>query len=78
MVDAGLHTAIDGGLKRRVTETLQMNIGIYCNQACSHCHVESSPKRKEMMTRRTVDKCLELLKGSSQVHTVDVTGKMTF
>ena len=24
--------------------------GLYCNQACSHCHVESSPLRKEMMS----------------------------
>ena len=32
-------------LDRRVTETLQVNIGLYCNQACGHCHVESSPKR---------------------------------
>ena len=33
---------------------LQVNIGIYCNQACSHCHVESSPLRvEETMSRET-------------------------
>ena len=67
-----------GALLRHVTETLQMNVGIYCNQACSHCHVESSPKRLEMMGRKTVDKCLDLLRHSPQVHTVDVTGILFF
>lgn len=31
-------------LARGATTTLQLNIGLYCNQACRHCHVESSPK----------------------------------
>ena len=31
-------------LVRRPTSILQLNIGLYCNQACKHCHVESSPK----------------------------------
>ena len=28
-------------LKRRIISTLQVNIGLYCNQSCNHCHVES-------------------------------------
>jgi hypothetical protein len=32
-------------LVRSPTKILQLNIGLYCNQACTHCHVESSPKR---------------------------------
>ena len=32
-------------LVRGEAKTLQLNIGLYCNQACTHCHVESSPKR---------------------------------
>lgn len=31
-------------LVRRPATVLQLNIGLYCNQACRHCHVESSPK----------------------------------
>ena len=31
-------------VRRRRAEVLQLNIGLYCNQACSHCHVESSPQ----------------------------------
>ena len=30
---------------------LQLNVGLYCNQACSHCHVDSSPLRTETMDR---------------------------
>ncbi|HHL72892.1 MAG TPA: hypothetical protein ENJ29_10295, partial [Bacteroidetes bacterium] len=28
-------------------DTLQINITKLCNQACLHCHVDSSPKRTE-------------------------------
>ena len=28
-------------------DTLQINIGLKCNLACKHCHVESSPARTE-------------------------------
>ena len=35
-------------LVRKPAATLQLNIGLYCNQACTHCHVESSPKRTEV------------------------------
>ena len=28
----------------------KINIGYKCNQACSHCHVDSSPSRTEMMS----------------------------
>lgn len=31
-------------LVRGPAAILQLNIGLYCNQACRHCHVESSPK----------------------------------
>ena len=39
-------------------EILQMNIGLYCNQACNHCHVESSPKRSEMMSEEVARRCM--------------------
>ncbi|CAH1263506.1 Hypp2721 [Branchiostoma lanceolatum] len=61
-------------LKKQPIEIIQLNIGLYCNQACNHCHVESSPKRMEMMTREVVDKCLEILDRSPSVHTLDITG----
>ncbi|XP_014662420.1 PREDICTED: uncharacterized protein LOC106805372 [Priapulus caudatus] len=61
-------------LRKTELEILQLNLGIYCNQACSHCHVESSPKRKEMMNRETADRCLHILKNSPKVNTLDLTG----
>ena len=32
---------------KKPIETLQINIGYKCNQACKHCHVNSSPLRTE-------------------------------
>jgi len=59
---------------RRRTKILQVNVGLYCNQACNHCHVESSPKRQEMMTNEVADRCVELIAASPSLTTLDVTG----
>jgi radical SAM/Cys-rich protein len=61
-------------LKRNSIETLQVNLGKLCNQACNHCHVEAGPNRSENMELRTVDRVLELLALEPQIHTVDLTG----
>jgi len=53
--------------------TLQVNLGYLCNQQCLHCHVNASPKRKEIMNRETVESVLEYLKHSS-VTILDLTG----
>jgi len=68
-------TTKQGGASQRVPATVfQVNIGLYCNQACAHCHVESSPKRTEMMDEATVDRCLEVIANSPSIQTVDITG----
>lgn len=61
-------------IQRNQLETLQVNIGKRCNQACHHCHVESGPNRTENMEKPTVDRLLALLAGSPMIHTVDITG----
>ena len=61
------------GLERRAIDVLQVNMGRYCNQACIHCHVESGPNRKEMMSRETVDGVLRFLAGTN-IPTIDITG----
>lgn len=61
-------------LNRKRTEILQVNIGRRCNQACHHCHVESSPLRTENMEAPTVARLVELLGNSKAIHTVDITG----
>lgn len=55
-------------------ETLQVNVTLKCNQACLHCHVDSSPKRTEQMSKETMDKCLEILKDNPQIKYLDLTG----
>ncbi|MEM9175766.1 MAG: arsenosugar biosynthesis radical SAM (seleno)protein ArsS [Myxococcota bacterium] len=62
------------GLRRAKTTTLQVNIGLRCNLACHHCHVESGPKREEALDARGVDRLLELLERSPGVDTLDLTG----
>jgi len=64
-----------GPLRRRFSTVLQINIGLYCNQACKHCHVESSPlKKQEQMDTPAMLRCVEILKNSPSVDTVDITG----
>ena len=60
-------------LSRRTVNVLQVNMGRYCNLACIHCHVESGPTRKEMMSRETVDAVLRFL-ATTKIPTVDITG----
>lgn len=55
-------------------EILQVNITRLCNQACVHCHVDASPRRREMMTDAVLDRCLEILRGYPSIKTLDITG----
>lgn len=43
-------------LRRGEFETLQINVGRKCNQTCTHCHVDASPLRTEMMDEETAHK----------------------
>lgn len=54
-------------------QTVQVNIGLRCNLACHHCHVESSPKRQEEMSW---DAMLAVLNAAreSGAGTLDITG----
>ena len=61
-------------LARRRVETLQVNVGKLCNQACHHCHVDAGPKRTERMTHATAERVLALLDSSPGIATMDVTG----
>ncbi|MGH8453582.1 MAG: arsenosugar biosynthesis radical SAM (seleno)protein ArsS [Nevskiales bacterium] len=55
-------------------ETLQINITKLCNQACRHCHVDSSPARTEKLSRGGVEKCLDILARHPQIKNLDITG----
>ena len=60
-------------LRHTRTEVLQINVGKLCNLTCVHCHVDAGPKRKEIMTRETVDRIVEWL-APTNIQTVDLTG----
>lgn len=60
-------------IRRRETQTLQVNLGYLCNQTCVHCHVNAGPTRTEQMTRATVDLVLDVLR-AGRIKTLDLTG----
>jgi len=55
-------------------EIFQVNVGKMCNQVCRHCHVDAGPDRKEIMTRETMQQCLDALDRHPSLRTVDLTG----
>ena len=62
-----------GELTAAKVEVMQINVGKMCNQVCKHCHVDAGPDRKEIMTKETMQYCLDALK-DSDIKTVDLTG----
>lgn len=60
-------------LRANGVEIFQVNVGKMCNQVCKHCHVDAGPDRKEIMTRETMQLCLDVL-ANSPIKIVDLTG----
>jgi radical SAM/Cys-rich protein len=60
-------------LRRGHAEILQVNVGKLCNLTCVHCHVNAGPKRKEIMTRETIDRIIDWL-AKTDIPIVDLTG----
>jgi radical SAM/Cys-rich protein len=60
-------------LRRKRPEILQVNMGKLCNLICVHCHVNAGPKRKEIMTRETINRVIDWF-GKTDIPTVDLTG----
>jgi radical SAM/Cys-rich protein len=60
-------------LRSGVIEIFQINIGYMCNQVCKHCHVDAGPDRKEIMTRETMQQCLDVME-HAKIKTLDITG----
>lgn len=69
------HERVDGENRFTVDDlgTLQMNVGLKCNLACKHCHVESSPARTEEMSKETMEACLAVVRDHG-IGTIDITG----
>ncbi len=60
-------------LKRDQTRTLQINVGLLCNQRCLHCHLYAGPDRTENMTRDTMLGVLDYA-WRCQFDVIDITG----
>ncbi len=60
-------------LRAATVDTLQVNVGKLCNQACKHCHVDASPARTEIMTRETAETVIDAVR-RFHMPVVDITG----
>ncbi len=60
-------------LRRGRLQTLQLNVGRKCNQACRHCHVDAAPWRTEMMDQATAERVVAWMQ-HHRPETVDITG----
>ncbi len=60
-------------LRRARLETLQVNVGRKCNQACRHCHVDAAPWRTEMMDRAVAERVGDWIRAHRPA-VVDLTG----
>ena len=61
-------------LKPTGIEIFQVNLGKMCNQTCKHCHVDAGPDRTEIMTKETMQQCVDVLKNNPSLKTIDLTG----
>ena len=69
------HTLSRHGLRldRDKTTTLQINVGLLCNQSCHHCHLSAGPNRKEIMDSETAEAVISYAqRGHFEV--IDLTG----
>jgi len=60
-------------LRRSTLQTLQINVGRKCNQACRHCHVDAAPWRTEMMDVATARRIGSWMQ-QHRPEIVDITG----
>jgi radical SAM/Cys-rich protein len=60
-------------LRRARLQTLQVNVGRKCNQACRHCHVDAGPWRAEMVGQNVARRIGEWIR-QYEPEIVDITG----
>src|SRR5256886_1795673 len=60
-------------LRRAGLQTLQINVGRKCNQACRHCHVDAGPWRTEMVSQEVAQRIGEWIE-RHRPEIVDITG----
>jgi radical SAM/Cys-rich protein len=65
---------LNAPLTKNPIKVLQINLGKRCNLACTHCHVEASPKRTEELSPEVCDQLIEVIHRFPQIKIVDLTG----
>lgn len=70
----GKATSLGLDLKPRSIETLQVNVTKLCNQACKHCHVDSSPSRTEHLSQDGAERIIQILRTNPGIKALDLTG----
>jgi radical SAM/Cys-rich protein len=60
-------------LERGKTTTLQINVGLLCNQSCRHCHLDAGPHRPENMSAQTAQEVIAYAE-RSRFDVIDITG----
>lgn len=60
-------------LIRESIDSLQVNLGMYCNQTCAHCHHEAGPDRTELMPAEVCAKALDFAM-THKIRTIELTG----
>jgi len=60
-------------LERGNTTTLQINVGLLCNQSCRHCHLAAGPHRRENMSAETAEDVIAYAE-RSRFEVIDITG----
>lgn len=60
-------------LAREVTTTLQINLGLLCNQVCRHCHLSAGPHQTEIMSKETMAAVIDFAR-QTHFEFIDITG----
>ena len=68
------HNQLKQTLNKQKITVLQINLGRRCNLACTHCHVEASPKRTEELSPGICQQLIQLISRFPQIKTIDLTG----
>ncbi len=71
--EQAIESITGGGLHSTSLDMFQVNLGLYCNQSCAHCHLISSPSRNEQMNWETMSLILNAARSVSPT-LVDITG----
>jgi len=71
--DKQVQEATGSHLSSYAIETIQVNVGLRCNNYCNHCHLQASSERTEAMDWSTMQRVLDVAR-RVQPRLIDITG----